>query len=404
MRIFATGLLVLMAVGFLAASLARERFVGLRWLFDPLRAFAEAGMVGGLADWFAVSALFRRPLGLPIPHTAIVPRNKDRIGEALGRFLAENFLTEAVLETRIEDLNLAGWSGQWLCDGTNARRLAARLSLLLPDLLSALPPGLLAELAGAAGRSLVRNLPAATLGAATLDSLWRDGRAQPLLDRGLSRLADYLATQEAAISSQVAAQTPSWVPGWADRALARRIAEGLSDLFQQMRAPEHPWRQDLARWMIRFAERLRTEPQLQARAEALKLELLEGLGGPGQPGPFAELEVRLRQAMPRGSIRLARALERALLDAGIWLADDAAAQARVNGATRYLARMVIAPRRHEIGRQVAQVVAGWDATAIADKLELQVGRDLQYIRINGALVGGLAGVAIWALSRLLNLG
>ena len=404
MRLIALGLLVVMAAVFVGASLLALRWSDGAPALGYVRAFAEAGMVGGLADWFAVSALFRHPLGLPIPHTAIIPRNKDRIGEALGRFMADNFLSGPVLEEQLRRLELARWGGDWLRRPRTARRVAARLAFILPDALAALPPGILAQAAASVLRSALKAVPAAPAAAAVLDFLWRDGRVQPLLDEALHGFAGYLQAQPETIEVQVRGQLPRWAPRWVDRVLAERIGSGLVDLLEKMRDPAHPWRRELEGFALGLAERLRTDPELQARAETLKTELLTGLGRGGGAGLLSGLETRLLVAAPRGSPQLARTLERLLLALGTWLAEDHDVQARINAGARWAATHVIAPRRALIGRLVARVVAGWDGSSVAEKLELQVGRDLQFIRINGALVGGLAGVAIYATARALHLG
>jgi uncharacterized membrane-anchored protein YjiN (DUF445 family) len=400
MRIIATGLLVLMAALFVAASLGRSRWPALAYL----RAFAEAGVAGACADWFAVTALFRRPFGLPIPHTEIIPRNKARIGAALGGFIADNFLTEAVLQDRLRQLELARWGGDWLSDPRSARRLAVRLAAVLPELLTSGPPGALAELSGSAALAAVRAAPAAPICAGVLDALWREGRAQELAERALEKLGRYVAAHEDAIYDAVVEQSPRWLPRWIDRKIAAKVGEGLGKTIRDMADPAHPWRQELRRAVEDFAARLRSDPGLQAQVEAIKLRLLADLGPDARRTElWAGLETRIGAELGADRRALAGQLQRALQATGRWLAEDRAAQAELNALGRAVVTYVIAPRRHQIGGFVAQVVAGWDARSVADKLELQVGRDLQYIRINGTLVGGLVGLAVFAIARLLGL-
>ena len=400
MRIIATGLLVLMAVLFVAASLGQSRWPALAYL----RAFGEAGLAGACADWFAVTALFRRPLGLPIPHTAIIPRNKARIGAALGGFIADNFLTEAVLQDRLRQLELARWGGDWLASPRNARRLAIRLAAVLPELLTSGPPGALAELSGSAAMAAVRAAPAAPICASVLDGLWRDGRAQDLAERAIEKLGRYVAEHEDDIYQAVVEQAPKWLPRWIDRKIAAKVADGLGKTIQDMADPAHPWRQELRRAVEGFAIRLRSDADLQAQVEAIKLQLLaDDRLGAQRSELWAGLEARIGAELGADRRALAGQLQRAMQATGRWLAEDRAAQGELNALGRAVVTYVIAPRRHEIGGFVAQVVAGWDARNVADKLELQVGKDLQYIRINGALVGGLVGVALLAIARLLGL-
>lgn len=404
MRMIATGLLVLMAIVFVLASLARARWPEHALALGYLRAFAEAGMVGACADWFAVTALFRHPFGLPIPHTGIIPRNKARIGDALGGFIADNFLTEAVLEDKLRQLELARWGGDWLSNPRNARRLAARIAHLAPEILTSAPPGAVGELAGSAALAAARATPAAPVAAGVLSALWSEGRAQALVERAVEMVGGYLAHHPEAIRDRVAEQAPKWLPKWVDHMLADRISEGLLKTVQDMRDPAHPWREQLSETVLSFIRRLREDPALQAQAEALKLRLLADPRLKAQAGQlWAGMEARLAEELAADRHGLADQLQRAILGVGAWLSSDAAAQTRLNTLGRSLATGVIAPRRHELGRFVAQVVAGWDARSVVDKLELQVGKDLQYIRINGTLVGGLVGLIIFAASRALGL-
>jgi uncharacterized membrane-anchored protein YjiN (DUF445 family) len=399
MRIIATGLLVLMAVLFVAASLGQVRWPALAYV----RAFAEAGVAGACADWFAVTALFRRPLGLPIPHTAIIPRNKARIGAALGGFIADNFLTEAVLQDRLRQLELARWGGGWLTESRNARRLAIRLAGVLPELLRSGPPGALAELSGSAAMAAARAAPAAPICAGVLDALWSEGRAQALAERAIEKVGRYVAEHEDAIYQAVVEHAPKWLPRWVDRKIAARVGEGLSKAIQDMADPAHPWRQELRQGVEGLAARLRSDPQLQAQVEAIKLQLLaDARLGARSSELWAGLEARIGVELGANRRALAGQLQRALQATGRWLAEDSAAQAELNALGRAVVTYVVAPRRHEIGAFVAQVVRSWDARNVADKLELQVGKDLQYIRINGALIGALVGLVVFAIARLLG--
>jgi uncharacterized membrane-anchored protein YjiN (DUF445 family) len=400
MQIIATGLLVLMALVFVAASFGEARWPALAYV----RAFAEAGVAGACADWFAVTALFRRPFGLPIPHTAIIPRNKTRIGAALGGFIADNFLTEVVLQERLRQLELARWGGRWLSDARNARRLAIRIAGVLPELLTSGPPGAMAELSGSGALAVARAAPAAPICAGVLDALLHDGRAQALAERAIEMLGRYIAVHQEDIDKAVVEQAPKWLPRWIDRRIAAKVGEGLGKTVRDMADPGHPWRQELHQAVGAFASRLRSDVALQAQAEAMKLKLLADPRLRAQGSElWAGLEARIGAELGADRRVLAGQLERAIQAVGRWLAEDEAAQAELNGLGRAVVTYVIAPRRHEIGHFVAQVVAGWDADSVADKLEVQVGKDLQYIRVNGTLVGGLVGLVIYTIAHLFGL-
>ncbi|WP_374532457.1 DUF445 domain-containing protein [Phenylobacterium sp.] len=401
MQAVATGLLVAMAGVFLAASYGLRARPDLAGSLGYVRAFAEAAMVGACADWFAVTAIFRRPLGLPVPHTGIIPRNKDRIGQALGDFLADNFLTVEVLDSRLRQIEVARWGGEWLRQPRNARRLAARLAAVLPGVLRELPKDMLRETAGSAALAGLRAVPAAPTASKLLAAFWNEGRSQAAFEWGLDKLAAYLADNEAAIQEKVEAKSWKWMPRFIDRIIAQKVTTGLGELLVEMREPEHPWRRELKAWIEGYIDRLTHDPDLIARGEALKARLLDDPALRVQArGLWDELIEKLSDGR---SSELAARLEALLLALGEWLHAEESAQARLNGWARILARQVIAPRRREIGGFVAQVVASWDAKGVVERLELQVGKDLQFIRVNGTLVGGLVGLAIFSVSRALGL-
>ena len=401
MQAMATGLLVAMAGVFLAASYGLRARPDLAGSLGYVRAFAEAAMVGACADWFAVTAIFRRPLGLPIPHTGIIPRNKDRIGQALGGFIADNFLTVDVLDSRLKQIEVARWGGEWLRQPRHARRLARRLSGLVPTILKVLPRDMLRETAGSAASAAIRAVPAAPTASKLLAAVWNEGRSQAAFEWGLDKLATYLAENEAAIQEKVEAKSWKWMPRFIDRIIAQKVTTGLGELLVEMREPDHPWRRELKTWIESYIERLAHDPDLIARGEVLKARLLDDPALRVQArGLWDELIEKLSDGR---SSELAARLEALLLALGEWLHAEESAQARLNGWARILARQVIAPRRREIGGFVAQVVASWDAKGVVERLELQVGKDLQFIRVNGTLVGGLVGLAIFAVSRALGL-
>lgn len=397
MQAIATGLLVAMAIVFVAASRGDDYWPWLAYV----RAFAEAAMVGACADWFAVTAIFRRPLGLPIPHTGIIPRNKDRIGQALGGFIADNFLTVDVLDSRLKQIEVARWGGEWLRQPRHARRLAKRLSGLVPTILKVLPRDMLRETAGSAASAAIRAVPAAPTASKLLAAFWNEGRSQAAFDWGLDKLAAYLEANEATIQEKVEAKSWKWMPKFIDKMIAQKVTTGLGELLVEMRAPDHPWRQELKAWIESFIDRLAHDPELIAKGEDLKAKLLADPALREQAaGVWRDIEQRLVDGDGAG---LTERLEQMLLALGEWLHTEQTAQARLNEWARILARQVIAPRRHEIGGFVAQVVASWDTKGVVDKLELQVGKDLQYIRVNGTLVGGLVGLAIFSASRAFGL-
>jgi uncharacterized membrane-anchored protein YjiN (DUF445 family) len=400
MRLLATGLLVAMAALYLATGLLGR---SLAWI-GYVRAFAEGATVGACADWFAVTALFRRPFGLPIPHTGVIPRNRERIGRALGAFVADNFLTIEVLEARLRQLEIGRWGAAWLRQRRNAALVADRMVGLLPELLELASPEDRRRFVGALIGDIARTIPAAPTAAGALRAVWGGENRTAILDEGLRLVSAALAANEDLIRAEVDRRTYRWLPKWVDRKIADTILHGLSQTLEQMRDPEHPWRDRLGGWVDGFIERLETDPALAAKAEELKRRILSH---PALLDRLVELsrgfEARLRPASEAEARALADQLAGWLSGLGDWLYRNTEAIEIFNVWARLAVQRTIAPRRRQIGRFIASVVSGWEVESVVEKLELQVGADLQYIRINGTIVGGLAGLVIFTCSGLLGL-
>ncbi len=392
MRSLATGLLAAMTGVFVAT-----RFAPPAWTWTGyVAAFAEAAMVGACADWFAVTALFRRPFSLPIPHTAIIPRNKARIGQALGDFIGGEFLTPRVLDAKLREFGPARRLTEWLVAPGNVANLSPRLAALAPDIApsGALVRGLVGDLL----HRLANAGPAAPVLGRVLGYLWRDPAARRLIDRAIAAAGDFAAERQGLIQGQVSGRAWKWLPKFVDDILAERITKGLLSALQDLRDPEHPWRIEIEAAIERFIDDLSNDPELIARVEAWKARLLTD---PALRGHLATLWSELTSRLGADPDLTEHLIARALAALGRWLSEDAGARDRLDTWLRVATRRVLSPRREAIGAFVAQIVAGWDAREVVDKLELQVGRDLQYIRINGTVVGGVVGLAIYAVSRAL---
>ena len=396
MRAIATMLLVLMSAVYLATRQAPASWVWAAYL----GAFAEAGMVGACADWFAVVALFRRPLGLPIPHTAVVPENKRRIGAAMGRFITNNFLSPRVAIARLASVDFAGLAARWLGDERNTRAIAEGAGRLITYALDLVPKAALNEWVGMAARRGVEAVPAAPLAARGLAILWAQGAGQTLLDQALDFIETTLERNKATIIRQVSQKTWRWVPKWVDDMIAAKVVNGLSETLQEMRDPEHPWREQANALIETLIDGLEHDPEMRAKGEALKREILANpVFAEQAQALWDEVEASLRDDLPRHAEAIVGWLANSAGALGRWIEEDEARRARINRQIRLLALRTVLPRRAEIGAYIAAVVDNWDTATLVNRLELQVGRDLQYIRINGTLVGGLVGLLIFTLSR-----
>ena len=396
MRLFATLLLVLMTAIFIVTTAVK-----LDWPWIPyVRAFAEAGMVGACADWFAIVALFRRPLGLPIPHTGIVPNNKDRIGKALGNFITNNFLTAAVMNERLARIDMVGALARWLSEPANAKRLGDYVALQLPQIARSLPLPRIGELIGTIAQQAAQAIPAAPVASKLLAIVWAQGEAQALLAQAIEQSEAWLAGNKDVLTEKVSERSSRWIPKWIDRMIAEKVLNGLLGTLAEMRDPLHPWRVELRKTVEKLIAELATDPQMRARAEDLKAELLASpLLIEQAKTLWAEVETGLVSGLPAHSEAIGEACARALRNAGTWLQEDEERKAQLNRRIRIIGERFLLPYRVEIGAYIERVVRNWDSATLVDRLELQVGKDLQYIRINGTLVGGLVGLLIYVVSQ-----
>jgi uncharacterized membrane-anchored protein YjiN (DUF445 family) len=398
MRVIATLLLVLMTVVFVATTLAT-----VDWAWLPyVRAFAEAGMVGACADWFAVVALFRHPLGIPIPHTAIIPANRDRIGPALGRFITNNFLDVKVAHERLVQVDFLGRLAQWLNDPAIRGQIVDNVNRVLPKILRALPGPAAGDLVGQLARYGIESIPAAPTASKVLQILWAGGAAEQALDRAIVLAELSLARNKDVIGQKVAEHSYRWVPAWVDRIIAERVMNGMLTTLQEFRDPAHPWRIELQHAVEKLIADLASDPEMWAAGEAIKADLLANpLFGEQSRVLWTEIENSLRSEIPARSKMIGQAIEVGLRGLGAWLDQDPERRAKFNRRIRLALLRLLLPRRAEIGAYVTQVVNNWDTKTLVDRLELQVGKDLQYIRINGTIVGGLVGLIIFIISNLI---
>jgi uncharacterized membrane-anchored protein YjiN (DUF445 family) len=401
MRTIATLLLVLMLAIFIATSAID--FHGAAW--PPyVQAFSEAGLVGACADWFAVVALFRHPFGLPIPHTAIVPNNKERIGRAMGRFMTNNFFTARQMRAKFGGVDIVGSVAIWIGDPANARRLSDYIATTLPRILRSLPGPQLGETLGQLTLRGLETVPAAPFASKLLAIIWAHGEVQVLIARAIEYGENLLVKNKDYLEQKIAEQSSRWIPKWVDGVIAERVLNGVQSTLTEMRDPAHPWRIELQRAVDKLIADLATDPEMQASAEAFKSQMLASPVLNEQAKTlWAEVENALRSGLPEHAQTIARACEQGLQNVAVWLQEDDERKARLNRRIRVMTQRFLLPYRFEIAAYIERVVREWDSTTLVERLELQVGKDLQYIRINGTLVGGLVGLIIYTASKWIPL-
>ena len=400
MKRVATGLLVAMAAVFAATRTFEQQYP---WL-SFVKAFAEAAMVGGLADWFAVTALFRHPLGLPIPHTAIIPRNKDRIGEALATFIRENFLVPSVVARRMRNIDVAGAVGRFLqTPAGEGTRIRAGASRLIADIFEGLDDERLGGIVKGAVATRIRKMEISPLLGHALASAINEDRHVPMLEAAIRWTARALDANEPLIREMVHKKA-NWALKLAglDAKLADAIIDGLRKLTVEMSTdPAHPVRMKVEEALAQLANDLQTRPETRERVEAIKDQLLENrsvslwIEAIWQKGR----EAIIKSARNPDAV-LAGKLGEVLKSMGSTLESDSRIHAAINQFARRAVVGLSASYGSSMVRLVSDTVRTWDARTVTARLEAAVGRDLQYIRINGTLVGGLVGVAIHVLDTL----
>lgn len=401
MRAIATLLLVAMAVVFFVSRALIDR--------DPvwgfIQSFAEAAMIGGIADWFAVTALFRHPLGLPIPHTAIVPRNKDRIADSLARFLRDYFLVPAVVARRMRRLDVASAAGRWLSQPPEGGgRLRHGASRMAADLLESLDQERLGGMVKGAIASRLRSTNIGPILGQSIAAALAENRHLPLLDAAIRWMARTLDANEHLIRDMVEKRANTLMR-WTglDERLANGIIDGLSKLVSDMADdPGHPLRLKAEDALQKLAFDLQFDVETQAKADRIKEELLDNpafqrwIGGLWEQGRASMLRMaRDPEAAMAGKFG------DALRQLGTTLEQDSALAATINRFARRAAVGAAADYGDSIVKLVSDTIRGWDTRTITGRLENAVGRDLQYIRINGTLVGGLVGLFIHTVDVLL---
>lgn len=398
MQGLALGLLIAMAVVFAVSFALQPHYP---WL-GYVRAASEGGMVGALADWFAVTALFRHPLGIKIPHTNLISGKKDEIGEGLGSFIEENFLADEVVHDKLAEISGARMAGQWLQERDHAERLGEMISSAGLGALTVLNDEDVQDLIEALVRQHVVEPEWSPLIGRALDSFLSGGHHEAMLDIVADRLEEWLIDHPDAFNSMLSSRLPSWLPGVAQRFVDDRLHSEAVRFAQAVREDrEHPFRIAVEGFLSDLARDLGQKPELQAQLEAFKLEVFDSprirtLAASTWSTARAALVEMLED--PRSELRVR--LLAALQDFGRRLLADSTLQFKIDVWVMQVAEHLVRNYRHDLANVVTETVRKWDAQEAAEKIELQIGKDLQFIRINGTVVGSLAGLAIYTIATL----
>ncbi|MFJ4225678.1 DUF445 domain-containing protein [Microbacterium sp. NPDC089695] len=399
MKAVALGALIFMAILFVIAFWLQERQP---WL-GYVRAAAEGGMVGALADWFAVTALFRRPLGLPIPHTAIIPSRKDEIGRSLGEFVETNFLEAGVVRTKLSTTAIAQRAGEWLREPEHAERVAAEGSTIATAVLNALSDDDVRDLITDLAREHLVSPEWGPPAGAWLEKIVEADAHHGAVDLAADSIARWLEANAASFSGLISRRLPGWVPKLAHRFVDDTAYNEAVKFVHAVQAdPRHPARLAVDGYLSRLADSLQHDPATRAKLENAKASLFDSprVGAlAAEAWNTAKNGLLTALADPESGLR--RRAAQALQEIGERLTTDAALQRRVDTWVSDAAVFLVDRYRHDIASIITDTVERWDPAETTEKIELMVGRDLQYIRLNGTVVGALAGLAIFTVAHAL---
>ncbi|HEY2823955.1 MAG TPA: DUF445 domain-containing protein [Gemmatimonadales bacterium] len=392
----ATALLGVAGAVFVAASLFERRYP---WL-GFVRATAEASLVGGLADWFAVTALFRHPLGLPIPHTAIIANGKERIGRILGNFVQNHFLSHEVIAANLRRVRPAARAATWLSHPSNSAKVARHVANGLAETIALLPDKELGDLVALTARQRLAEVKLAPALGNALTRVLAGTRRQELLNVAVKLAAQAVHENHELIRQRVRAESPWWVPGAVDDKIYQRIIAATEKLLNDIGAdPAHPLRASFDDAFERFVAELQYSPEMIIKAESLKEEWLRDQAVTDLSGKLWQATKRsILDYIQRPDGALSIPLERGIGAFGAALLENDALLQELDDMAIDLVAAVVERYRGEIGDLIAQTVAGWDPDATSRRFELAVGRDLQFVRINGTLVGGLVGLLLYTIA------
>ncbi|MPZ79795.1 MAG: DUF445 family protein [Actinophytocola sp.] len=401
MKLVALSFLLGATVIFLATSFWQS--AGAPAWVGYLKAAAEAGMVGALADWFAVTALFRHPLGIKIPHTAIIPTRKDALGDSLGEFVGTNFLSERVVRERLRRVGVTGRLGGWLAHPANADRVTAELSTVVRGVVAVLRDE---DVQAVMEQAVVRRAVAVPWGpplGKLLSGVFADGAHHKLVDLMCDRAYEWVKGNHTAVLRVVSDRAPTWSPKFVDSMVADKVyGEVLSFAWLVKTDPNHPMRLAIDKFLAEFAQDLQTDEATMQRAEAVKQQVLDHPEVQNVIGSaWSAAKAMLLDAAEDPSSELRKRVREGLISLGTRLTDDDSLRDKVDSWVEGAASYVVLNYRDEITTLITDTVQRWDAAETSRKIELQVGRDLQFIRINGTVVGALAGLLIYTVAQLI---
>lgn len=400
-KFFATGLFLLMMAIFITSTLLLRQHSWV-WL-GYVKAFSEAAMVGALADWFAVTALFHYPLGIKIPHTNLIENSKQRIGDNLGHFVVDNFLTAENIRPYIGKLNVAQYIADWLQKPQNKTLLQQEIKSWLQKIVMQLDDAFIADLIARKGKELIHTLNVNLLLSNGITYLVEKGAQEKVVGFIAGKLRDYITENESMVRDRVKAESSMLIPGFVDNLIAKKITGGLARYFEEIEQDkQHKVRQDIQKQLLQLAEDIKVKTEWYDELSTLKDDLLSSAKTDVMAADiWQSIKNSLLEGLQQEHSGLTLYMVKTIDDLADTFRTDEAFIEKTNRWIRYNAYKIVLKQRHKAGDLISNTVGNWQGRDLSEKLELEVGKDLQFIRVNGTIVGGLVGLLIYALSHWL---
>ncbi|WP_209389564.1 DUF445 domain-containing protein [Chryseobacterium sp. RR2-3-20] len=398
-KAFATGLFVLMALVFIATTILQKTQES-HWI-GYVRAFSEAAMVGALADWFAVTALFRHPLGLPIPHTNLIENSKQKLGDNLGNFVVSNFLSPENIRPYIQKLKISGFVGEWLGKEKNQEVLIKNLSDIILDILNKLDDSQVSHFISKKVSEMTNNIKLNTILGNGIIYLLDKNDHQKIITNLSKQIKDYIIENDEMIKERVKKGSYSFIPSFVDNKIADKIASGLSDFFKEVEEnSNHEIRDLITRKIYEFSNDLKENPKWNDEFKTIKNDLLKNDKlAEYSTDIWNSIKKTLTEELQNEGSTLKIYLSKNLNEFSQNLKTDESLQNKIDSWVRATAYKYILRNTHQAGNLISSTVGNWQGKELSQKLELEVGKDLQFIRVNGTLVGGLVGLIIYTISH-----
>jgi len=345
--------------------------------------------------------LFRHPMGIPIPHTAIIPTRKDRVGQVLGAFVERNFMSRDVIETRLVAARLGERLAQFLSDPANSKAVARHAARGLVAAAESMRDDDVQSMIDTAILDRIHTARVAPFVGRGLSLMTEGNRHQELLDEAITLAAKAVTENQDVIRRRIEAETPWWIPGAIDDKILRKVVKGIERTLNEVRGDEHhPLRERFDTALRKFIDDLHNSPEVMARAEELKEELLSADAVRHfSASIWTDAKAALVRRAERAEETDVDTISNGLANLGKAILDDPVLLERVDGWLRNGVLGLVERYRSEVSELIAHTVRGWDPTATSRRIELAIGRDLQFIRINGTIVGGMVGLILYAISR-----